>query len=382
MNRFDLETFRRERSNAIVVDVLPRESYRVGHIPNAINLPHDEIEQLAPTALPDLNARIIVYCGGPECPLGDRAAHALAELGYTHIDEFTGGLEAWNAAGLSLIRELRPLGSDPEVNRILRIVDQLTIRQWGLTWVSFIFGSGLVYWLASVAGHPVLKYREGFVPSGLRGFADSLYFSAVTASTVGYGDITPVGWARWIATAEAVSGVILVGVLISKMVSSHQERLIRETHDLTVRERLGRIQTSLHLLVNEFQSMAMNDSPKAQELIALRFTSATMLLQRDLVVVRNLLHESRSNVEESVMESILVTLHATLSAFIVAREVCVSGTDHDQFRRAQILGGLVEQICAKCVPQEHSDQVNYWMDRIHQLASVIRTVGGSTAKLD
>ena len=46
------------------------------------------------------------------------------------------------------------------------------------------------------------------------GFLDSLYFSAVTFTTVGYGDISPVGLSRYLACAEAFCGMFLMPLFI------------------------------------------------------------------------------------------------------------------------------------------------------------------------
>ncbi|HTF71819.1 MAG TPA: ion channel [Edaphobacter sp.] len=52
--------------------------------------------------------------------------------------------------------------------------------------------------------------------ANMHGIQDSLYFSAVTMATVGYGDILPVGHAaRWLCIAEIVSGVLLLVVGVS-----------------------------------------------------------------------------------------------------------------------------------------------------------------------
>jgi rhodanese-related sulfurtransferase len=46
-----------------IVDVLPKEAYRSGHIPRAINLPLAELAQRAPDVLPNRTGEIAVYCG-------------------------------------------------------------------------------------------------------------------------------------------------------------------------------------------------------------------------------------------------------------------------------------------------------------------------------
>ncbi len=52
------ETFR-------LVETLPAAAYHHAHLPGAINLPPDQVTQLAPALLPDKAANIVVYCASP-----------------------------------------------------------------------------------------------------------------------------------------------------------------------------------------------------------------------------------------------------------------------------------------------------------------------------
>lgn len=47
----------------------------------------------------------------------------------------------------------------------------------------------------------------------------TLYFSAITLFSVGYGDITPVGWSRLVAIIEATVGYILPAVITVQYLS-------------------------------------------------------------------------------------------------------------------------------------------------------------------
>jgi rhodanese-related sulfurtransferase len=48
-----------------LVEALPEWMYQEGHLPGAIDLPPDKVREKAPDLLPDKDAEIVVYCGGP-----------------------------------------------------------------------------------------------------------------------------------------------------------------------------------------------------------------------------------------------------------------------------------------------------------------------------
>ncbi len=76
----------------IILDVRTQEEYDEGHIPGAIVISHDEIEEKAEEILPNKDQLLLVYCrSGRRSKL---AAEALVELGYTNIKEF-GGIIDW-----------------------------------------------------------------------------------------------------------------------------------------------------------------------------------------------------------------------------------------------------------------------------------------------
>jgi hypothetical protein len=59
---------------------------------------------------------------------------------------------------------------------------------------------------------------------GIVGWADIFYFSFVTLTTLGYGDISPATpQARSLATLEAVCGVMYMSILIARLVSDYQQ---------------------------------------------------------------------------------------------------------------------------------------------------------------
>ena len=49
-----------------------------------MNIPADEVEQLAPRLLPDKNAVIMLYCRTGK--RADKALEALRKMGYSHVE--------------------------------------------------------------------------------------------------------------------------------------------------------------------------------------------------------------------------------------------------------------------------------------------------------
>jgi len=49
------------------------------------------------------NAEIITYCAGPSCPMSIQAAEKLAQLGFTNVKAYEGGLEEWKKAGREIV---------------------------------------------------------------------------------------------------------------------------------------------------------------------------------------------------------------------------------------------------------------------------------------
>ncbi len=91
-----------------------------------------------------------------------------------------------------------------------------------------IYGAINVYLLITLAFAAVYKVQVLLVPGSIHGLSaestigDTLYYSAITITTLGYGDISPVSDnARMLASAEAIIGQLYIAVLLAKLVATH-----------------------------------------------------------------------------------------------------------------------------------------------------------------
>ncbi len=85
-----------------VVETLLTEHFEQGHLPGAIHIHFETVEELAPKLLPDKNAAIVTYCSNTACQNSDIAATHLAKLGYQNVRRYVEGKEDWQDAGLEL----------------------------------------------------------------------------------------------------------------------------------------------------------------------------------------------------------------------------------------------------------------------------------------
>jgi hypothetical protein len=100
----------------------------------------------------------------------------------------------------------------PSVNTEVLCASISAYLMLGLMWT-------IAYWLVDQITPGAFSFNTNAGPRSMNGFT-GFYFSFITLSTVGYGDITPVSRiARWLAAMEAMTGLLYVAVLIARLVA-------------------------------------------------------------------------------------------------------------------------------------------------------------------
>jgi voltage-gated potassium channel len=121
-------------------------------------------------------------------------------------------------AGLALIafvvaNLLRFVLRAPSVNTEVLCASISAYLMLGLLWT-------VAYWLVAQVNPNAFAFNTATGTKQTMAGFDAFYFSFITLSTVGYGDITPVSRiARWLAATEAMTGLLYMTVLIARLVS-------------------------------------------------------------------------------------------------------------------------------------------------------------------
>jgi hypothetical protein len=81
---------------------------------------------------------------------------------------------------------------------------------------------------------------------------NSLYYSIITATTTGYGDIAPMGFSKVLASVQAIVGFLVLAVLVTKLVSQQQELAVRQMHKLTYEDVFHNTREGLFVIRKDF----------------------------------------------------------------------------------------------------------------------------------
>lgn len=86
------------REDALVIDVREANEFATGHVLGAKNLPLARMETAGADFMKKKDRPVIVYCDGGD--RSNKAIGALKKQGFTHIANLSGGIKAWQDAGL------------------------------------------------------------------------------------------------------------------------------------------------------------------------------------------------------------------------------------------------------------------------------------------
>jgi voltage-gated potassium channel len=303
-------------------------------------------------------------------------------MGYTNVRHYLGGMADWLEQGAPLEKsaamiEATPVRSSARQNITRRLSWLEILANWPLErlvgfWLGMIVVFGLIYWLAGLGMGWGLQAGNHIVEPNIEGLGTAIYFSFVTALSIGYGDVIPTGALRIPAVIEGVAGLLIFGCVISKLVSRRQEALTEEIHRTTFEERLDRVRTNLHLVFSDLgvvQQLQLEQGALSGQVLR-RLESSVRVFRGELQTIHDLLYASRMEPDEESLESLLANLVICLQSLVELNSSRPTGNGQSVPLDAALrsLGALAAEICGECVPRNHARALKDSMDQIQELA--------------
>ena len=90
-------------AGAVLLDVRSAREYASGHVPQAVNIAHDELADHLAEIGASKSDPVIVYCEAGK--RAEMAANVLIEAGYTDVLHLTGDMAGWREAGRPTVQE-------------------------------------------------------------------------------------------------------------------------------------------------------------------------------------------------------------------------------------------------------------------------------------
>ncbi len=152
-------------------------------------------------------------------------------------------------------------------------LDRITFPQLFFCWIVIITGFGLAFYYT---------HQQQVILIGQRGITilDAVYFSFVTAATIGYGDITPIGIGRLFAVIEGILGLLMYGLVISKLVSYKQETMLEQIYTISSEQKISEIRNALYLFRTDLARVTKKISRNQKRFVDFRviFTALDAIL--------------------------------------------------------------------------------------------------------
>ena len=96
------------------------------------------------------------------------------------------------------------------------LVEEVSTLQYIVFLTAVIIAFGLFYTHLTPIGHGI---GQGLNPICDITFLTGIYFSIVTISSLGYGDMHPMGFSKALVCIEVLIGLAVIGIMIAKVTS-------------------------------------------------------------------------------------------------------------------------------------------------------------------
>jgi|GEM_PF-920673 len=127
-----------------------------------------------------------------------------------------------------------------------KFMDFLSFKKIFVMWICIVMLFGFLYFSVTL-----ISTGDGLIvdgppdDSGL--LTNSIYFSFITATSTGFGDIIPLGLSKVMAVMETIVSMVILAVVVSKLVSFKQEVILEEIYDISLDEKVNRLRSALYL---------------------------------------------------------------------------------------------------------------------------------------
>ncbi|MCY4132613.1 MAG: potassium channel family protein [Nitrospira sp.] len=121
---------------------------------------------------------------------------------------------------------------------LVYLVEEISLFRYVGFFVSAVLIFGIIYKVLTPHGHGI---GRDLVPLSDPTFLGGIYFSIVTVSSLGYGDMHPMGLSKALACVEVLMGLTVMGIMIAKVTSQRLSHHVSRLFSSDAQERLEKM---------------------------------------------------------------------------------------------------------------------------------------------
>lgn len=132
------------------------------------------------------------------------------------------------------------------------ILEKVPLSYYGFAFIIVILGFAELYYFLTPYNNGIAYLSQ---KSGNVSFLNALYFSVVTISSLGYGDMQPIGWSKFLAGVEVLFGLAMMGIILAKLTSGRLSYHVRRLFGSDAQKRFDVISAGFESLQSHFPKM-------------------------------------------------------------------------------------------------------------------------------
>ena len=217
-------------------------------------------------------------------------------------------------------------------------------------------------------------------PSALPGdtlwlkYLNGLYFSVITATSTGYGDIVPLGLSKALASIQSISALMIFATFVTKLVSHNQNLALKQIHRLTFETQIHTIREGLYIIRKDCDRI-VEDSEENCTLtddhwrdLTIIYRQAQSLLQQipDFYEQENHLYTIDQRKEQLLHEGVSRTLHRINGMLDLLSSHEIEWAKHEEsFRELNSLLEVIDTITPLWKEESPYDSAESFEDILH-----------------
>lgn len=138
-------------------------------------------------------------------------------------------------------------------DRLVDLVEKVSTLYYIAIFATAVICFGLFYYLLTQCGHGIGQDDTALDNATI---FTGIYFSIVTISSLGYGDMHPMGISKILACIEVLFGLVMIGIMIAKVTSQRLSYRVKRLFVFEAQKRLENFAEEFNKLQRDFAKIA------------------------------------------------------------------------------------------------------------------------------